>query len=127
MQQRVPGAPSSWLAYVEVDDIAAATQTAKSLGAKITMDVMELPGIGSMSMFIDPTGAALALWKPAAPGGPTEGGDKPPRSKRAAVLWSAGACSRFRNPRRRIAHTEWVYSGTQTQKHSVVNYLSGII
>jgi len=65
MQQRVPGAPSSWLAYVEVDDIAASTQKAKSLGAKITMDVMELPGIGWMSMLIDPTGAALALWKPA--------------------------------------------------------------
>jgi uncharacterized protein len=66
MQQRVPGSPSSWLAYVEVDDIAAATEKAKSLGAKITMDVMELPGIGWMSMLIDPTGAALALWKPAA-------------------------------------------------------------
>jgi predicted enzyme related to lactoylglutathione lyase len=65
MQQRVPGAPSSWLAYVEVDDITAATQKAKSLGAKITMDVMELPGIGWMSMLIDPTGAVLALWKPA--------------------------------------------------------------
>jgi uncharacterized protein len=64
MQQRVPGAPSSWLAYVEVDDIVAATQKAKSLGAKIVMDVMELPGIGWMSMFIDPTGATLALWKP---------------------------------------------------------------
>ena len=37
---------------------------AKSLGAKITMDVMELPGIGWMSVFIDPTGAMLALWKP---------------------------------------------------------------
>jgi uncharacterized protein len=66
MQQRVLGAPSSWLAYVEVNDITAATQKAKSLGAKITMDVTELPGIGWMSMLIDPTGAALALWKPAA-------------------------------------------------------------
>jgi uncharacterized protein len=66
MQQRVPGAPSSWLAYVEVDNITAATQKAKSLGAKITMDVMELPGIGWMSIIVDPTGATLALWKPAA-------------------------------------------------------------
>ena len=65
MQQRVPDAPSSWLAYVEVNDITAATQKAKSLGAKIVMDVMELPGIGWMSIFIDPTGATLALWKPA--------------------------------------------------------------
>ena len=64
MAQRVPGAPSSWLAYVEVDDIAASTQKAKSLGAKIVVDVMEVPGVGWMSVFIDPTGATLALWKP---------------------------------------------------------------
>lgn len=64
MAQRVPGAPSSWLSYVEVDDIAASTAKAKSLGAKIIMDVMELPGIGWMSIFTDPTGATLALWKP---------------------------------------------------------------
>jgi predicted enzyme related to lactoylglutathione lyase len=60
----VPGAPSSWLAYVEVDDIAAATQKARSLGANVMRDVTELPGVGWMSVFIDPTGAALALWKP---------------------------------------------------------------
>jgi predicted enzyme related to lactoylglutathione lyase len=29
------------------------------------MEVVELPGIGWMSMIIDPTGSALALWKPA--------------------------------------------------------------
>jgi uncharacterized protein len=67
MAQRVSGAPSSWMAYVQVDDIAASTQKAKSLGANIVMDVMELPGIGWMSIFIDPTGATLALWKPNMP------------------------------------------------------------
>src|ERR1700740_1106998 len=64
MKHPVPGAPSTWLAYVLVDDIAASTQKAKSLGATILRDVIEVPGVGSLSIFLDPTGAALALWKP---------------------------------------------------------------
>ena len=59
----VPGAPSAWLAYVEVDDIAAATEKARSLGAKIMQDVTEVMGMGWLSILIDPTGAALGLWK----------------------------------------------------------------
>jgi predicted enzyme related to lactoylglutathione lyase len=64
MSQPVPGAPSSWLAYVLVDDIAAATQKAKSLGATVMRDVTEVMGAGWISIIIDPTGAALGLWKP---------------------------------------------------------------
>jgi len=59
----VPGAPSNWLAYVEVDDIQAATAKAKSLGANVMQDVMEVMGEGWISIIIDPTGAALGLWK----------------------------------------------------------------
>ena len=36
MQHPVPGSPSAWLAYVLVDDIAAATEKARSLGATPT-------------------------------------------------------------------------------------------
>ena len=64
MKQPVPGAPSAWLAYVQVDDIAAATKKAKSLGASIMKDVTEVMGAGWLSIIIDPTGAALGLWKP---------------------------------------------------------------
>jgi uncharacterized protein len=63
LKQSVPGAPSFWLAYVDVEDVAAATQKAKSLGAKIMLDVTEVPGAGWMSVIIDPTGATLGLWK----------------------------------------------------------------
>jgi predicted enzyme related to lactoylglutathione lyase len=63
LKQPVPGAPSFWLAYVAVDDVAASTQKAKSLGAKIMLDVTEVPGAGWMSVIIDPAGAALGLWK----------------------------------------------------------------
>jgi uncharacterized protein len=64
MKHPVPGAPSAWLAYVQVDDIAAATAKARSLGANIMKDVTEVPGMGWLSILIDPTGAALGLWKP---------------------------------------------------------------
>ena len=66
MKHPVPGAPSSWLAYVLVDDIAATTAKAKSLGAKVMKDVTEVPGMGWFSIITDPTGAALGLWKPKA-------------------------------------------------------------
>ena len=64
LKSPMPGVPSAWLAYVQVDDIAASTQKAKSLGATIIKDVTEIPEVGWFSIFADPTGAALALWKP---------------------------------------------------------------
>ena len=63
MKQLIPGAPSSWLAYVEVGDIAAATKKAQALGAKIMKDVTEVMGMGWLSIIVDPTGAALGLWQ----------------------------------------------------------------
>jgi uncharacterized protein len=64
MKHPVPGAPSTWLAYVLVDDVAASTQKAKSLGATIMKDVTEVMDAGSLSIIMDPTGAVLGLWKP---------------------------------------------------------------
>jgi predicted enzyme related to lactoylglutathione lyase len=63
MQHPVPGAPSMWLAYVLVDDIEAATRKAASLGATVMKDVTEVMGMGWLSVIVDPTGAALGLWK----------------------------------------------------------------
>jgi predicted enzyme related to lactoylglutathione lyase len=63
MKHPMPGAPSLWLPYVQVDDIQAATAKAKSLGATIIKDVTEVMGAGWFSLFIDPTGATLGLWK----------------------------------------------------------------
>ena len=63
MKHPMPGQPSFWLAYVEVDDIAASTEKARSLGANIIKDVIEVPGAGWLSILMDPTGAVLGLWK----------------------------------------------------------------
>jgi hypothetical protein len=49
-----------------VDDIVAATAKAKSLGASVIRDVMEVMEAGSLSIIMDPTGAVLGLWQPKA-------------------------------------------------------------
>ncbi|HEY4044430.1 MAG TPA: VOC family protein [Rhodopila sp.] len=63
MTHPVPGAPSAWLAYVGVDDIKAATEKARSLGANVMREPMEVMDAGWLSIIIDPTGAALGLWQ----------------------------------------------------------------
>jgi hypothetical protein len=65
MKHLMPGAPSTWLAYVSVDDVKASTAKAKSLGAEVKRDVTEVPGMGWFSIIVDPTGASLGLWQAA--------------------------------------------------------------
>jgi uncharacterized protein len=63
MKNPMPDAPSMWLAYVQVNDLKAATSKAKSLGATVMKDTTEVPGAGSFSIITDPTGAMLGLWE----------------------------------------------------------------
>ena len=63
IMKQIPGGPSGWLAYVEVEDIHATTQKAKSLGGKVMKDVTEVMGMGWFSFIQDPSGAVLGLWK----------------------------------------------------------------
>lgn len=63
LKQLAPGAPSAWLAYVDVPDVKAATEKATTLGARVMKDVTEVPGMGWFSIIIDPTGATLGLWQ----------------------------------------------------------------
>jgi predicted enzyme related to lactoylglutathione lyase len=65
MKNPMPNPQSMWLSYVLVDDIKAATQKARELGATVCKDVTEVMGMGWLSIFIDPTGAMLGLWQPA--------------------------------------------------------------
>lgn len=64
MAQPRPGAPSGVAAYVDVDDIRAATDKARSLDATVAHDVTEVSNAGSFSITIDPTGATVGLWQP---------------------------------------------------------------
>ena len=60
----MPGMPPGWLAYIGVDDIDQSTEKARSLGALVVKDVMEIPHVGWMSILVDPGGATIALFEP---------------------------------------------------------------
>ena len=63
MKNPMPGASSLWLPYVQVDDVKAATDKARSLGAKVLKDIIEVPEMGSFSVITDTTGAMFGLWE----------------------------------------------------------------
>jgi uncharacterized protein len=63
MQHPVPGAPSVWVPYVDVPDLAAATAKARDLGAKILQENIPVQDMGTFSIISDPTGAVLGLWE----------------------------------------------------------------
>jgi uncharacterized protein len=63
LKNPMPGAPPSWLAYIEVSDVAQTTGRAKELGAKVLKEPTEIPGMGSFSVLSDPQGAPFALWQ----------------------------------------------------------------
>jgi hypothetical protein len=63
MQHPMPGTPSAWIPYAQVENVRAATEKAKSLGAKIIRDVADIPNAGSFSIIQDPTGAVIGLWQ----------------------------------------------------------------
>jgi hypothetical protein len=63
MKHPMPGQPSIWIPYIQVEDLAADTAKAASLGGTVIKGVTEIPGMGSFSIILDPTGAAIGLWK----------------------------------------------------------------
>jgi predicted enzyme related to lactoylglutathione lyase len=52
-----------WLPYVEVDDVAQATERAQMLGASVPLGPREGPA-GWRSVVASPAGAEIALWQP---------------------------------------------------------------
>lgn len=58
-----PG-PSHWTTYVTVADADATTATARSAGATVHVEPMDVLDVGRMAIFADPTGAAIAVWQP---------------------------------------------------------------
>ncbi len=69
LKHPMEGAPSLWIPYVDVDDVAAATKKARALGAKIIKENETVPNMGAYSIIIDPTGATIGLWEDRAPQG----------------------------------------------------------
>jgi predicted enzyme related to lactoylglutathione lyase len=65
MRNPIAGSVSHWAPYFLVEDVAGTTKTAVQLGGTVTIDTMEVPGHGWLSLITDPTGATFGIWKPA--------------------------------------------------------------
>ena len=63
MQHPMPGQPSIWIPYVEVANLKAQTDKARSLGGTIIKEMVEVKDMGTFSIVLDPTGAAVGLWE----------------------------------------------------------------
>ncbi len=63
MQKAVPGSPTLWLPYVEVDSVKATIAKARKAGADVHVEYMPIPGMGAFGVFVDPTGAPLGVWE----------------------------------------------------------------
>lgn len=87
----MPGAPTMWLPYVEVDSVKKTIGKAKKLGAQIMVESQDVPGYGSLGIFLDPTGAALGVWEPA----------KKPASGRKSAPKKAARAKSLRSSRKR--------------------------
>lgn len=57
------GVPSHWATYVAVADVDETGKRAVSLGGSMVMEPMDIPGVGRMAFFKDPTGAVIAVAK----------------------------------------------------------------
>ena len=60
-EQRDPNVPAHMLAYFSVADVAASTAKAKSLGASVFVEPMDIGENGKIAVMADPQGAAFAL------------------------------------------------------------------
>jgi predicted enzyme related to lactoylglutathione lyase len=65
MKNPLAQSASHWVPYFLVDDVSRTTAHARKLGAKVEIDVTEIPGHGWFSLVTDPTGATFGLWKAA--------------------------------------------------------------
>ena len=55
--------PAGMTMYIDVDDLAAYCEKIKAAGGEIIVDNMEIPGVGWLSLFKDPDGRCMGLWK----------------------------------------------------------------
>ena len=61
-KKMMPKAPTAWLPYVAVADVNKTLAKAKKLGAKIVLPFTEIGDMGTIGIFLDPTGASLGVW-----------------------------------------------------------------
>jgi uncharacterized protein len=62
-----PDRPEPWpgntTVYIAVDDLAAYRKRILAAGGKILIEEQAVPGMGSFSLFADPEGRMMGLWR----------------------------------------------------------------
>ena len=62
-----PDKPEPWpgltTVYILVDDLAAYRKKITAAGGRILIEEQEVPGMGWLSLFTDPDGRMMGLWK----------------------------------------------------------------
>jgi len=53
--------PSAWRTYIAVDDIAESVEKIKKNGGSIAVEPFEAPGVGKMSVVLDPSGILFSV------------------------------------------------------------------
>jgi predicted enzyme related to lactoylglutathione lyase len=62
-----PNVPPHWISYIAVEDVDATTNKAKSLGASVKQEPMDIPNTGRFAVLADPQGGLFALYKHSKP------------------------------------------------------------
>jgi predicted enzyme related to lactoylglutathione lyase len=55
--------PGKLAFYIDVDDIDSYGKRIQNAGGKIVVEKMDVPGVGQFSLFEDPDGRVLGIWK----------------------------------------------------------------
>jgi predicted enzyme related to lactoylglutathione lyase len=55
--------PAKLALYIDVDDIDNYNRKIREGGGKILVEKMDVPGVGQLSLFEDPDGRVLGMWK----------------------------------------------------------------
>ena len=62
-----PDRPEPWpgntTVYIHVDDLAAYRKRVVETGGKILIEEQDVPGMGTLSLFTDPDGRMMGLWR----------------------------------------------------------------
>ena len=63
-EQRDQGVPTHWVSYVSVANVDETVEKARSLGANVIVEPMDVFDAGRMAAIIDTIGAVISFWQP---------------------------------------------------------------
>lgn len=63
LDESMKDVPAHWLAYLSVEDVDATAKKLEAAGGMVAVEPMSNPGVGRMSLVVDPEGARFSLFK----------------------------------------------------------------